>query len=73
VSDLYDDESLAVLERQVDEWLANLRNVNPAIVAIDHAEPDPAFRARWYVRMKGEAKDFTTVWITLQCKVLLLL
>jgi hypothetical protein len=23
------------------------------------------FRARWYVRMRGESKDFTTVWITL--------
>ena len=65
MSDLYDDESLAVLERQIDEWLASLRSVNTAIVAIDHAEPDPSFRARWYVRMKGEAKDYTTVWITL--------
>jgi hypothetical protein len=65
VSDLFDDEALAILERQIDEWLANLRSVNTAIVAIDHAEPDPAFRSRWYVRMKGEAKDFTTVWITL--------
>lgn len=65
MSDLYDDESLAVLERQIDEWLANIRSVNTAIVAIDHAEPDPAFRARWYVRMKGETKDFTTIWITL--------
>ncbi|MEY4361098.1 MAG: hypothetical protein RL391_404 [Actinomycetota bacterium] len=65
MSDLYDDESLAVLERQIDEWLAKLRSVNSSIVAIDHAEPDPAFRARWYVRMKGESKDFTTVWLTL--------
>jgi Putative bacterial sensory transduction regulator len=65
VSDLFDDESLAVLERQIDEWLGNLRSTNSAIVAIDHAEPEPAFRSRWYVRMAGESKEFTTIWITL--------
>ena len=65
MSDLHDDESLAVLERRIDEWLGSLRSSNSAIVAIDRAEPEPAFRARWYVRMRGEAKEFTTVWITL--------
>lgn len=65
MSDLHDDESLAVLERRIDEWLASLRSNNSAIVAIDRAEPEPSFRARWYVRMRGEAKEFTTVWITL--------
>ena len=65
MSDLFDDESLAVLERQIDEWLGNLRSTNTAIVAIDHAEPEPAFRSRWYVRMAGESKEFTTIWITL--------
>lgn len=65
MSDLHDDESLAVLERRIDEWLASLRSSNSAIVAIDRAEPEPSFRARWYVRMRGEAKEFTTVWITL--------
>lgn len=65
MSALHDDESLAVLERRVDEWLGSLRAGNSAIVAIDRAEPDPAFRARWYVRMAGESKDFTTIWITL--------
>lgn len=82
MSDLFDDESLAVLERRIDEWLARMMssgqtsngatshgatsNGAPSnIVAIDRAEPDPAFRARWYVRMKGESKDFITVWVTL--------
>lgn len=65
MSNLFDDESLAVLERQIDEWLGHLRSTNTAIVAIDHAETDPAFRARWYVRMAGETKEFTTLWITL--------
>lgn len=65
MSDLHDDESLAVLERRIDEWLGSMRAGNSAIVAIDRAEPEPTFRARWYVRMTGESKDFTTIWITL--------
>jgi len=62
VSDLFDDSALARLERNIDEWLANLRGTNTAIVAIDRAEGD---EIRWYVRMRGEEKEFTTIWITL--------
>lgn len=65
MSDLFDDVSLAVFERRIDEWLAKLATSNSSILAIDRAEPDPAFQARWYVRMSGETKDFITVWITL--------
>jgi len=32
------------------------------IVAIDRGEAD---EHRWYVRMRGEEKEFTTVWLTL--------
>ena len=62
MSDLFDDSALARLERNIDEWLANLRGSNTAIVAIDRAEGD---EIRWYVRMRGEEKEFTTIWITL--------
>lgn len=62
MSDLFDDSTLARLERNIDEWLANLRGSNTAIVAIDRAEGD---EIRWYVRMRGEEKEFTTIWITL--------
>lgn len=65
MSNLFDDESLAVLERRIDEWLSKLATSNSSIAAIDRADPDPAFQARWYVRMTGESKDFITVWITL--------
>lgn len=65
MSNLFDDESLAVLERRIDEWLGKLASSNSSIVAIDHADPDPAFQARWYVRMTGETKDFITLWLTL--------
>ena len=62
MSDLFDDSALARLEPNIDEWLANLRGTNSAIVAIDRAEGD---EIRWYVRMRGEEKEFTTIWITL--------
>jgi len=65
VSDLFNDPSLAVIERQIDEWLAKMRIDSDVILAIDHGDPDPAYRARWYVRMKGDTKDFITVWLTL--------
>lgn len=65
MSDLFNDPSLAVIERQIDEWLAKLKIADDVILAIDHGDPDPAYRARWYVRMKGETKDFITVWLTL--------
>lgn len=62
MSNLFDDSALVRLERHIDEWLATMRGTNTAIVAIDRAEGD---EIRWYVRMRGEEKEFTTIWITL--------
>jgi Putative bacterial sensory transduction regulator len=62
VSELYGDASLAVLERQIDEWLATMAAADPTIEAVDRGEGD---EPRWYVRMRGEEKEFTTVWLTL--------
>lgn len=62
MSDVFDDASLAVLERRIDEWLAGFRETNDAIEAIDRGEDDDI---RWYVRMRGEQKDHITVWLTL--------
>ena len=65
MSDLFSDSSLAIIERQIDEWLAKMKSEDDVILAIDHGDPDPQYRARWYVRMKGDTKDFITVWLTL--------
>jgi hypothetical protein len=62
VTDLHDAESLARLEREVDAWLASIDAATPQIVAIDRGGPD---ELRWYVRLHGEEKEFTTVWLTL--------
>jgi hypothetical protein len=62
MTDVYDDASLALFERQIDEWLARFRSENPAIEAVDRGDGD---ELRWYVRMHGEAKEHTTIWLTL--------
>lgn len=62
MSELFDESALAVLERQIDEWLGRIRDHNQTISAIDRGEGD---EIRWYVRMRGEEKEFTTVWLTL--------
>ncbi|MGD9999067.1 MAG: YbjN domain-containing protein [Ilumatobacteraceae bacterium] len=62
MTDVFDDASLALFERQIDEWLARFRDENPAIEAVDRGDGD---ELRWYVRMHGEAKEHTTIWLTL--------
>ena len=62
MSDLFDDGALDAVEQRVDAWLATAGEHNPVIAAIDRGEPG---ERRWYVRMLGEEKDFTTVWLTL--------
>ena len=62
MSDIYDDSARARVERQIDEWLAVMRLHNETIVAIDRGEVD---EYRWYLRMRGVEKEFTTIWITL--------
>ena len=61
MSDAYDDAALADLEGRIDVWLADLAASYP-IEAIDRAEGD---LRRWFVRLRGEEKDFTTIWLTL--------
>jgi hypothetical protein len=64
MTSFHDDGTLAAIELAVDGWLAGFGATNPAIAAIDRGEPGDTER-RWYVRMRGEEKDFTTVWLTL--------
>ena len=58
----YTGEQLAVLQRRIDEWLGELDAAHDHIVAVDRS---PDGDVRWFVRMRGDDKDFTTVWLTL--------
>jgi len=62
VTDAYDAPALAALEQRIDGWLAELAADQDHIVAIDRSIGD---ELRWHVRMRGEDKEFTTVWLTL--------
>ena len=62
MSELFDDGALALLELQVDEWLHRMADANPVVSGVGRDEDAPR---RWFVRMRGEAKEITTVWITL--------
>lgn len=55
-------ERLAVLERRIDEWIGELDAHYDHIVAVDRSDDGTI---RWFVRMRGEEKDFTTAWLTL--------
>lgn len=67
VSELHDDAALAAIEGQIDEWLARFAAEYPVVAAIDRGERSAAGgdERRWFVRMTGDAKDFTTIWLTL--------
>ena len=62
MTDVFDEGALAGVERRIDEWLAGFKSANDAIEAVDRGEGDDM---RWYVRMRGEAKEHTTIWLTL--------
>ena len=55
------------LEQRIDAWLTDQLAENPTMVAVDRGEPG---ERRWYVRLAGEEKDFTTIWFTLRQRTL---
>jgi hypothetical protein len=67
VTDLHVGDRLDDLRRRIDGWLAQFAAGNPMIASVDRGTSDDTSlgEPRWYVRMRGEEKDFTTVWLTL--------
>jgi len=60
MSDLFNEGQRATLERRIDEWLATVHKQHPNTVAATRASDDPD---RWMVRLRGEAKEFSTIWL----------
>ncbi|HEX2039906.1 MAG TPA: YbjN domain-containing protein [Acidimicrobiales bacterium] len=54
-------DAVPAVEALIDAWAARELAENPVVLAVDR---DPDVR-RWYVRLRGEEKDFTTIWLTL--------
>ncbi|MCU1498135.1 MAG: hypothetical protein JWM47_2088 [Acidimicrobiales bacterium] len=60
-------EELDQVEALIDRWTAEQLAENPVVVAVDRGEDDVR---RWHVRLRGEEKDFTTVWLTIHQRTL---
>lgn len=60
-------DEIDAVEALIDAWAARELADNPLVLAVDRAEPGIR---RWYVRLKGEEKDFTTVWLTIHQRTL---
>jgi len=67
MTDAYEPDRLAELDRRIDGWLRALFAEHDHILAVDRADNGAV---RWYVRMRGEDKEFTTVWLTLGQRML---
>jgi hypothetical protein len=67
VSELHAGERLDNVRRRIDGWTDALADDNTAIAAVDRGTSDDTAlgEPRWYIRMRGEEKDFITVWLTL--------
>lgn len=59
-------DELDALGEVIAAWAERERTDNPLVAAVDH---DPQSRI-WFVRLKGEEKSFTTVWLTLRQRTL---
>lgn len=51
----------------IDVWLAEERATNPAVEAV---EVDRSEGLRWFLRVRGEAKDVFSIWFTLRQRTL---
>lgn len=67
MTDLHVEQRLADLRARIDAWLDEFATDNPLVAAVDRGTSDDTSlgEPRWYVRMRGEEKEFTTVWLTL--------
>ena len=54
-------DELAAAEALVTAWLDAQRRDNPVVVAVDRDADD----RRWYLRMRGEERDYIAVWLTI--------
>jgi len=67
MTDAYDAERLGALEQRIADWLADLAAEHDHIIAVDRTDDGAV---RWHVRMRGDDKEFTTVWLTLGQRML---
>ena len=66
VAEIPEEEERAAAVAAIDEWTARELERGESLVASESQEvTDRTASHRWYLRFKGEEKDFITVWLTL--------
>jgi len=60
-------DDLDELAARISGWLDELQVENPLIEAVDR---DETGERRWFVRLEGEERDHTTVWLHLRQRTL---
>jgi Putative bacterial sensory transduction regulator len=71
VVDLPEEEEMAAAVACIDAWIARELATEGLLVAGERQDvTDRTASYRWYLRFKGEEKDFITVWLTLQQRTL---
>lgn len=65
MTDYHLPPSLEQFEISISGWLAVFAEGNELFEAIDRGDPTESNEPRWYVRLRGEAKEHITIWLTL--------
>ena len=64
-----ENEDLAQVTERIDAWTEALASHGDGVLGLDRDHSDPA-ALRWFVRLAGEDKAVTTVWLTLRQRTL---
>lgn len=68
---LPEDQEMAAAVACIDAWVARELAAGSALVAGEHQSvTDRTASDRWYLRFRGEEKDYVTLWLTLQQRTL---
>ncbi len=65
-ADIASAEERAACDDVIGTWTAARLAEGGAVVAVDH-QPEAD---RWYLRLRGDEKDFVTVWLTIRQRTL---
>jgi hypothetical protein len=65
-ADIASAEERAACDALIEKWSSARLAENSAVVAVDHQ----ADAGRWYLRLRGDEKDFVTVWFTIRQRTL---
>ena len=63
------EDDLQKLSELITRWAEGERQENPLVLAVDRLV-DPELGERWFVRLKGDDKQVTTVWFHLRQRTL---